>query len=174
MSAPAHRARSWLFVPGDRPERFAKAARAGADATILDLEDAVSEAAKTRARTAAAAWLSPEHPAYVRINPPGTEAHDEDLAAMLRPGLAGLVVPKAEDPDATRALALRPPRPPRSCRSSRPRSASGTPARSRRRPGLSGSPSAPSTSSATPASTATTKPCSTPARDSCSPRASPA
>jgi citrate lyase subunit beta/citryl-CoA lyase len=107
MSAPSHRGRSWLFVPGDRPDRFAKAARAGADATILDLEDAVSDAAKTRARAAVAAWLSPEHPAYVRINPPGTEAHDEDLAAVLRPGLAGLVVPKAEDPDATRALALR-------------------------------------------------------------------
>jgi citrate lyase subunit beta/citryl-CoA lyase len=107
MSAPAHRARSWLFVPGDRPDRFAKAARAGADATILDLEDAVSDAAKTRARTAVAAWLSPEHPAYVRINPPGTDAHDEDLAAVLRPGLAGLMVPKAEDPEGTRALALR-------------------------------------------------------------------
>jgi citrate lyase subunit beta/citryl-CoA lyase len=41
MSARSHRARSWLFVPGDRPDRFAKATRTGADATILDIEEAV-------------------------------------------------------------------------------------------------------------------------------------
>ena len=49
--------RSLLFVPGDRPERFAKAAASGADAIILDLEDAVALPAKPAAREAVAGWL---------------------------------------------------------------------------------------------------------------------
>lgn len=55
-------ARSYLFVPGTRPDRFEKALRSGADAVILDLEDAVSVAEKTEAREAVAAWLSSERP----------------------------------------------------------------------------------------------------------------
>jgi citrate lyase beta subunit len=42
--------RSWLFTPGERPERFAKGSASGADAVILDVEDAVVHAAKARAR----------------------------------------------------------------------------------------------------------------------------
>ncbi|MEO7058008.1 MAG: aldolase/citrate lyase family protein, partial [Caldimonas sp.] len=50
-------ARTYLFVPGDRPERFAKAMASGADAVIVDLEDAVAPAAKDLARSALSAWL---------------------------------------------------------------------------------------------------------------------
>jgi (S)-citramalyl-CoA lyase len=45
------RARSWLFTPATRAERFAKADQAGADVAILDLEDAVAPGDKARART---------------------------------------------------------------------------------------------------------------------------
>ena len=66
------RLRSLLFVPGDRPERFAKAAASGADALILDLEDSVAASAKNIAREAIAARLR-EGPGdvavFVRINP---------------------------------------------------------------------------------------------------------
>jgi len=49
---------TYLFVPGDRPDRFDKAAAAGADAVILDLEDAVAPEAKERAREAIGEWLT--------------------------------------------------------------------------------------------------------------------
>lgn len=86
--------RSWLFVPGDRPERFAKAAASGADAVIIDLEDAVPAAAKQAARGHARQWLEAGHPAYLRINACGSAWCDEDLALA---GLArGVILPKAE------------------------------------------------------------------------------
>lgn len=98
-------ARSLLFVPGDRPDRFEKAWNAGADAVILDLEDAVSSDKKAEAREAIAAWLSPEHPVYVRVNDPATEWYEDDLEAAVVPGLAGIMVPKAEDPEQLAQLA---------------------------------------------------------------------
>ena len=67
MSMPAHRfaaseprvrLRSLLFVPGDRPDRMAKALSLEADALILDLEDAVTPARKDEARTAIAEVLA--------------------------------------------------------------------------------------------------------------------
>jgi citrate lyase subunit beta / citryl-CoA lyase len=85
--------RSYLYVPADRPRLLAGAARRGADALIVDLEDAVAVPNKGAARTAAASYLDTAT-AWVRINAdtPGT-----DLAAIAdRPGLAGVVVPKAE------------------------------------------------------------------------------
>jgi citrate lyase subunit beta/citryl-CoA lyase len=92
-------ARSFLFVPGNRPERFAKALQSGADAVIIDLEDAVPVATKGEARTAAAAWISPEHPVYVRVNGHDSEWHDHDMRAIAgRPGLRGIFLPKAQDP----------------------------------------------------------------------------
>jgi citrate lyase subunit beta/citryl-CoA lyase len=91
-------ARSYLFVPGTQPERFEKALRSGADAIILDLEDGVAPERKTEARIVVAGWLSPERPVYVRVNAAYTEWHDADLEAIVRPGLAGVVLPKAEDP----------------------------------------------------------------------------
>lgn len=88
--------RSYLFVPGDRPERFAKAWDSNADAVILDLEDAVAPQDKDAARAAVAAWLSAERPVWVRINACDTAAFEGDLQLIGRPGLAGLMVPKAE------------------------------------------------------------------------------
>ncbi len=90
--------RSYLFVPGTRPDRFEKALSSGADAVILDLEDAVSVAEKDEARAAISAWLSPEHPAYVRTNAASTEWFRDDLDAIARPGLSGILLPKAEEP----------------------------------------------------------------------------
>jgi len=100
-------ARSLLFVPGDRPDRFEKAWNAGADTVILDLEDAVTVGKKAEAREATAAWISPERPVYVRINAPDTEWYEDDLEATVRPGLAGIIVPKAEDPEQLAQLASR-------------------------------------------------------------------
>jgi len=88
--------RSYLFVPGDRPERFAKACASGAHAVIVDLEDAVAPENKAAARAAVAAWLHPDHPVIVRINAADTEWFREDCALAGRPGVAGLLLPKAE------------------------------------------------------------------------------
>lgn len=96
----AAHARSYLFVPADRPERFDKALAAGAHAVIVDLEDAVPPAAKPAARSALAAWLSPERPVLVRVNSADTEWYRDDLEACRHPGVAGIVLPKAEEIDA--------------------------------------------------------------------------
>lgn len=91
--------RSYLFVPATRPERFAKALESGAQAVIVDLEDAVSPADKDRARAALAAWLSPARPVLVRINAAATPWFAADLALCTQPGIAGIVLPKAENAD---------------------------------------------------------------------------
>ena len=57
LGGPEVQARTYLFVPGNRPERFDKAAAAGADAIILDLEDAVAPQDKDRARINVRQWL---------------------------------------------------------------------------------------------------------------------
>jgi len=88
--------RSFLFVPGDRPDRFPKAWSSGADAVILDLEDGVSDDRKLFAREAISAWLSVEHPVYVRVNGYRTDRFAADLAVAVRPGVRGVVLPKAE------------------------------------------------------------------------------
>jgi citrate lyase subunit beta/citryl-CoA lyase len=102
MSAAA---RSFLFVPGNRPERFAKACAAGADAVIVDLEDAVPPSDKLAARDALAAWLSPAHPVLVRINSADSEWFRDDLALCGLPGVAGVVLPKAEQEHDVAAIA---------------------------------------------------------------------
>ncbi|MFC4852187.1 HpcH/HpaI aldolase/citrate lyase family protein [Actinophytocola glycyrrhizae] len=85
--------RSYLYVPADQPRLLVGAAGRGADALIVDLEDAVARSRKAVARAAVAEYLD-TGTAWVRINA-GTPA--EDLAALAgRPGLAGVVVPKAE------------------------------------------------------------------------------
>jgi citrate lyase subunit beta / citryl-CoA lyase len=91
--------RSLLFVPGDRPDRFAKAAASGADAIIIDLEDAVALSAKQAARDAAAEWLSGDRagvPCFVRVNPEGSDMTADDLAAVLPYLPDAIVLPKAE------------------------------------------------------------------------------
>jgi citrate lyase subunit beta/citryl-CoA lyase len=99
--------RSYLFAPGSRPERFAKALEAGADAVILDLEDAVGLADKAVARDAIAGWLSPERPVLVRINGSDTAWFEDDLAICGLPGVAGVVMPKAERPEQVAAVVAR-------------------------------------------------------------------
>jgi citrate lyase subunit beta/citryl-CoA lyase len=99
--------RSWLYVPGDRSDRFDKAAGSGADVVICDLEDAVPEEAKPAARQAVAGWLG-DHSAFVRINASGTPWHDDDLAAIAsKPGLRGVVTPKADSPSSIARTASR-------------------------------------------------------------------
>ena len=90
-------ARSYLFVPADRPERYAKALASGADAVIVDLEDAVAPAAKERARATLAAWLDGGGAGIVvRINDAASPEFDADLAIAARPGVVAVVVAKAE------------------------------------------------------------------------------
>ena len=89
---------TWLFVPGDRPERFDKAVASGADEVILDLEDAVPSANKSNARASVASWLSDDRAAWVRINGVDSEWFCADTAMLLgrgRSGLKGIIVPKA-------------------------------------------------------------------------------
>jgi hypothetical protein len=100
-------ARSYLFAPGHKPHIFAKAVASGADMVILDLEDAVAPDAKAGARDAIAAWLSADTPVAVRINGTDTSWWEEDLAICQHPGVAVVVVPKAEDPDALKVVAAR-------------------------------------------------------------------
>ncbi|CAM3609363.1 HpcH/HpaI aldolase/citrate lyase family protein [Smaragdicoccus niigatensis] len=90
-------AQTFLFVPGDRPERFAKAVNSGADVIILDLEDAVADDQKNDAREAVADWLTDSPHAVVRINAAGTSWHREDLA-MISAFDCAVMVPKSEEP----------------------------------------------------------------------------
>jgi citrate lyase subunit beta/citryl-CoA lyase len=87
---------SYLFVPGNRPERFAKAWATEADAVIVDLEDAVPPQERALARSALDAWLSPSRPVLVRINGAGTEWFPDDVACCAKAGVSGIVLPKTE------------------------------------------------------------------------------
>jgi citrate lyase subunit beta/citryl-CoA lyase len=88
---------SYLFVPGDRPDRIEKARAAGADAVIIDLEDAVQPQAKESARHAALNALDATRPLWVRVNGSETPWFADDVAAFARhAGVAGIVLPKAE------------------------------------------------------------------------------
>lgn len=100
-------ARSLLFVPGNRPERFEKALRSGADAVILDLEDAVPLSDKPAARAAIRVhWThlqASNVPLLVRINAAESGVSPEDLDALKGlSGLAAVMVPKADSPQALR------------------------------------------------------------------------
>lgn len=103
---------TWLFVPGSRPDRFAKAMAAGADRVIFDWEDAVAPEDKGAARDAVADFLRSTRPAraHVRVNGLDTEHAAADTAALVAlcgvSALTGVVVAKAEDPVALRALAV--------------------------------------------------------------------
>jgi citrate lyase subunit beta / citryl-CoA lyase len=95
MDAPIV-ARSLLFVPGNRPERFAKAIGSGADAVIIDLEDAVATDDKPAARDACRDFLADGGAALVRINGMNTDWAGDDIALCGVPGVAGVILPKAE------------------------------------------------------------------------------
>jgi citrate lyase subunit beta/citryl-CoA lyase len=104
MTVDARSASVFLFVPGDRPDRFAKAGAAGPDAVLLDLEDAVAPAAKDAAREQVRRWLAGGGDAVVRINGTGTSWHEADLAMAADLG-ATVMLPKAEDPEAVATVA---------------------------------------------------------------------
>ena len=102
INQAAIRARSWLFTPATRPDRFAKAAAAGADVAILDLEDAVAPKDKAEARTTALDYLA-GNPAdgalhALRINGLDTRSGISDLDALLGSSAAPnfVVLPKTE------------------------------------------------------------------------------
>jgi len=99
--------RSYLYAPGNRTDLLAKVATRGADAVVLDLEDAVPQAEKVAARHAVAAWLSDRDAddatqVYVRIN--GGAAALDDLAGLPLDRLDGVRLPKVEDAALVRAV----------------------------------------------------------------------
>jgi citrate lyase subunit beta/citryl-CoA lyase len=99
-------ARSFLYVPGDRPERFAKAVASGTDAVIFDLEDAVPVGAKDFARNQVHEFLHSPTPgveAWVRVNS-GLRGNDDLDAMMSLDGLTGVFLPKATPATARDAL----------------------------------------------------------------------
>lgn len=103
MSSPHDRSggvRSHLYVPGDREAVLAKALQRGADALILDLEDAISPASKDSAREVVARFLADHQDTagtevWVRVNP--GPMRERDLDAVVGPALTGICLAKAED-----------------------------------------------------------------------------
>lgn len=95
--------RTYLFVPGTRPECFGKALATGADCVLLDLEDAVAAADKPQARDAIARWFADAAPAdrarvAVRINDAASPHFGDDLRALRAYSCTQVVLPKAEEP----------------------------------------------------------------------------
>ncbi len=95
-----HPQRTYLFAPGNHPRKVAKVFDAGADAVVLDLEDAVAAAEKeaTRAVVAAALQKPRNCLGYVRVNALDTDYCYGDLNAVARPGVDGIMLPKVEKP----------------------------------------------------------------------------
>lgn len=105
--------RSYLFVPGDRPERFAKALASAAHLVIIDLEDAVMPEAKDQAREQLAQWLRTELPAAerervaVRVNAFGSPWHAADVVMFKASSVRNVMVPKSEEVEQLRDIAGR-------------------------------------------------------------------
>ena len=99
-----HPLRSFLFAPGNHPRKVEKVFEVGADAVILDLEDAVAVAEKAATRATVTAALGRRRRAlgYVRINGLDTDFAWGDFAAVIGPGLDGIVLPKVETADHVR------------------------------------------------------------------------
>lgn len=93
------RARTFLFVPANRPERIAKALASGTDVVVVDFEDAVAPLDKPAARLALLAWLEahPDERVTVRVNAADTPWHQEDLQVCRHPGIAAVMLPKADN-----------------------------------------------------------------------------
>jgi citrate lyase subunit beta/citryl-CoA lyase len=102
---------TYLFVPGNRPERFDKAFSAGADAVILDLEDAVSPRDKGTARASVAQWLAAHRDAaarlLVRINDSATPWFAADLDLLAASAVQCAMLPKTETPEHVAAVSAR-------------------------------------------------------------------
>jgi citrate lyase subunit beta/citryl-CoA lyase len=101
-------ARSLLFVPGNRTRMLDRAATAGADVIVIDLEDAVPASEKAPARALARAAITKlaggQAPVFVRVNNVHTGLTRADLIGVVRPGLAGVVHPKSDRPQDLRDL----------------------------------------------------------------------
>lgn len=97
--------RSYLFVPADSERKLAKAKDVGADALILDLEDAVAADARPAARKLAAEFLQDNRNVWVRINPIDSVDAPLDLAGVMPAGPAGIILPKPRNVDDVRQLA---------------------------------------------------------------------
>ena len=99
--------RTYLFVPGTMPERMKKALNSGADAVIIDLEDAVAAPDKEKARACSAAFLQERTEGakvYVRINDVLSPYWREDVRMAAQCGADGLMIPKAEHPAGVRVV----------------------------------------------------------------------
>lgn len=98
--------RSFLFAPGNHPRRVEKALSLDADAVILDLEDAcpIAEKVATREVVVAACQKPRAGLAYIRVNATTTEWGYGDLVVVVRAGVDGIVLPKAETVDEVRAV----------------------------------------------------------------------
>lgn len=95
MSGP----RSLLIMPANRESMLAKAATYAADALVFDLEDAVPVAEKAKARALAREYIGTSSTTalvYARVNAPASGMLEEDLDAIVVPGLVGIRVPKSE------------------------------------------------------------------------------
>ena len=102
--------RSWLYVPGHQAERVAKALVAGADAVVVDLEDAVPPDRKADAREAIAAAVAvatDDAQVWVRVNDPDGPWGEADLDAVTGSGVTGIRVPRSADPGTVRRVAER-------------------------------------------------------------------
>jgi citrate lyase subunit beta/citryl-CoA lyase len=101
---------SYLFVPGLRPDRILRALDCGADAVIVDLEDAVAPADKAMARHQVGQWLRahPGREVLLRINAVHTDWHADDLGLAAMENVSAVVVPKAEDARTLPAIAGKP------------------------------------------------------------------
>ena len=97
--------RSFLFVPADSERKMEKARSAGADALIVDLEDAVAPERRDAARTLAQQYLAGKDNVWVRINPVDGSDAAEDLDAVMPSAPAGIVLPKPRSADDALALA---------------------------------------------------------------------
>ncbi len=100
MTGPFDQGPAWLFVPGNRPDRWAKAA-ASADVVVIDLEDAVPAGDKAGARRYLQRALDcvPQGRLVVRINGAPAGMLDADLEAVHRSAVRHVIVPMVEDPD---------------------------------------------------------------------------
>ena len=99
--------RSFLFVPGDSERKLEKAAGAGADAVIVDLEDSVSAENRPRARELAREYIDGREDAWLRINPVDSGEAMADLQAVMPAAPSGIVLPKARSADDATRLATK-------------------------------------------------------------------
>jgi citrate lyase subunit beta/citryl-CoA lyase len=102
VSSSVPRIRSQLYVPGDRADWMRKALASGVDCVLVDLEDAVADAEKPRARAITAEFLRTDGAdaiCMVRVSPADTPAFYADARAVVEAGVHGLALPKVTGPD---------------------------------------------------------------------------